>query len=863
MDKKQTHLKMLKQQHTANTNSKSDVSDTEHKIKLSNQLEQQNFLLPLLNQSNYSLIEQLSKAFSSYTHTQQETKMEEKREHVGKMKSGKSQKKSHKTEPGSYSSSTSPSLSSSSSSNSPSQSPQPEPIKKAFPSQSCYTLPNSSSFSSLNPLPKSASSASISSQVKLKLKNCILQKLKNSNAKVESTPVLHPQPIRPYETKVRAPLAPPPPLPPVDEALLRRTSSEPNLKVKSALKDRLLEKRNNMLNQSACNKRLKLDTQDESNKSEQIIFAAAIAAATAALTQQPQNLMQQIAFIQQQIMRNHDRAQLSVPNLNFFMNQSQSGPVEQNRSKFGHMVHVEEDNELLLESELKHAAKQNEHELNRVIYNEPLARANSFQFEHRHKKYFNYIQQREQSASKQTVDNRCFSYPNLFANTNSSISSSSNTSDSNFKDNSWNEEQNVSKTSIRKSESVSNFNREYKYTTGLVYDTLMLRHECTCKNTVVHLERPDRIRAIWNRIKSAELQQECELIRPKMATISDLLLCHNEQYTLIFGTDFEQRVKLPKEYLQAYMMNVCMAPCKGLALKFDLDNCWNEEFTPLACRIAVGSTYELAALVAGNRLRNGFAIVRPPGSHAEYNKPLGFCYFNTVAIVAKMLKKNLGIERVLIVDWDVHHGNGTQQLTYDDHNILYISLHRHDHGNFFPGTGSADECGAESAKGFNVNIAWNTQSSRAIGDVEYLAAFRSIVMPIAKTFEPQIVLVSCGFDATQQHSNELGGFRVSPTCFAYMTRKLMSLADGKLVLALEGGYDLQSLCDSSEMCLRALMNKQIPAFSKSVLDTLPDQNAVNDMLEAIQIQKKYWPEVNKLADYVKISHNQYIRLFTE
>ncbi|RNA22421.1 histone deacetylase 4 isoform X7 [Brachionus plicatilis] len=831
---------MIKQQHST-TNSKSDSSDTEHKIKLSDQLEQQHFLLPLFNQSNYSLIEQLSKAFSSYTH--QEASMEEKRDHVGKIKSSKAHKKSGKNEPGSYSSSTSPSLSSSSSSNSPSHSPQPEPISKPFPSHSCYTLPNTSSYSSLSTtLPKSASSASISSQVKLKLKNCILQKLRNSNPKVESTPVLHPQPVRPHETKSRRAVFAPPPPPCLDEALLRRTSSEPNLKVKSALKDRLIEKRN-MLNQSKCSKRIKLDNQSESN--EQIVLAAAIAAATAALSQQPQNILQQIAFIQQQLMRT-ERAQLSVPNLNFYQNQSQ--PVNhENRSKFGHMVHVEEDNELLLENELKHVAKQNENELNKVIYNEqPLPRANSYQFEHRHKKYFNYMQQKEQSKQ---IDNRYFSFPNLFAsNINTSTSSATSINHQEI-------------TTISGAEQEEK--KEYKHTTGLVYDAMMLRHECACKNARVHLERADRIRAIWNRIRSAQLDSECEVVRPKMATISDLLLCHNEQYTLIFGTDFEQRVKLPKEYLQAYMMNVCMAPCKGLALKFDLDNCWNEEFTPLACRIAVGSTYQLAALVAGNRLRNGFAIVRPPGSHAEYNKPLGFCYFNTVAIVAKMLKKNLGLERVLIVDWDVHHGNGTQQLTYDDANILYISLHRHDHGNFFPGTGAVQECGSEMAPGFNVNIAWNTEFSGALGDVEYLAAFRSIVMPIAKSFAPQIVLVSCGFDATEQHSRELGGFRLTPTCFAYMTRKLMSLADGKLVLALEGGYDLQSLCDSSEMCLRALLNKQIPAFSNSTLDSLPGSDAIQDMLKAIQIQKKYWPEVEKFVDCVKISHNQYIRVFTE
>ena len=169
----------------------------------------------------------------------------------------------------------------------------------------------------------------------------------------------------------------------------------------------------------------------------------------------------------------------------------------------------------------------------------------------------------------------------------------------------------------------------------------MLKHECTCHTPSNHLETADRIRAIWSRFKSKDLVDDCELVTSKMASISDLLLTHNEQYALIFGSDIEMRPKLPKEYLQTYMMNICLASCKGFALTYDQDNSWNEEHTPLACRVAIGSTYELARLVVGGKLKNGFALVRPPGSHAEANKPLGFCYFNTVAIVAKMLKKNL------------------------------------------------------------------------------------------------------------------------------------------------------------------------------------------------------------------------------
>ena len=150
----------------------------------------------------------------------------------------------------------------------------------------------------------------------------------------------------------------------------------------------------------------------------------------------------------------------------------------------------------------------------------------------------------------------------------------------------------------------------------------MLKHECTCKNPANHLENADRIRSIWSRLKSRDLVDECELVAARVASISELLVCHNEQYALIFGADAETRPKLPKEYLQTYIMNVMMAPCRGYALTYDQDNAWNEEYTPLACRVAVGSTYELASLVWTGKLKNGFALVRPPGSHAEYNKPL-------------------------------------------------------------------------------------------------------------------------------------------------------------------------------------------------------------------------------------------------
>ncbi|OWK14793.1 HDAC5, partial [Cervus elaphus hippelaphus] len=159
--------------------------------------------------------------------------------------------------------------------------------------------------------------------------------------------------------------------------------------------------------------------------------------------------------------------------------------------------------------------------------------------------------------------------------------------------------------------------------------------------------------------------------------------------------------------------------------------------------------------------QNGFAIIRPPGHHAEESTAMGFCFFNSVAITTKLLQQKLNVGKVLIVDWDIHHGNGTQQAFYNDPSVLYISLHRYDNGNFFPGSGAPEEVGGGPGVGYNVNVAWTGGVDPPIGDVEYLTAFRTVVMPIAHEFSPDVVLVSAGFDAVEGHLSPLGGYSVT------------------------------------------------------------------------------------------------------
>lgn len=280
---------------------------------------------------------------------------------------------------------------------------------------------------------------------------------------------------------------------------------------------------------------------------------------------------------------------------------------------------------------------------------------------------------------------------------------------------------------------------------------------------------------------------------------------------------------------------------------------WNEMHSSSAVRMAVGCVIELSFKVAAGELKNGFAVVRPPGHHAEESTAMGFCFFNSVAISAKLLKQKLNIGKILIVDWDIHHGNGTQQAFYNDPNVLYISLHRYDDGNFFPGSGAPDEVGTGLGVGFNVNIAWTGGVDPSNGDVEYLTAFRTVVMPIANEFSPDVVLVSAGFDAVEGHPSPLGGYSATAKCFGYLTKQLMKLAAGRVVLALEGGHDLTAICDASEACVSALLGNELDPLPQEILQQKPNANAVASLEKVIEIQSKHWSSVKRYASTVGYS----------
>jgi acetoin utilization deacetylase AcuC-like enzyme len=295
-------------------------------------------------------------------------------------------------------------------------------------------------------------------------------------------------------------------------------------------------------------------------------------------------------------------------------------------------------------------------------------------------------------------------------------------------------------------------------------------------------------------------------VAPRLATGDEITLVHGEGH-------YEQ-----------------VARTRALSrFAFDADTPVSARSFDTAC-LAVGGLLALLDEVMAGRLRNGFALVRPPGHHAERDRAMGFCLFNNVAIGAAYLRARHGLERVLIVDWDVHHGNGTQHAFARDPGVLYASLHRYP---FYPGTGALDEVGERDGTGFTVNIPF----PGGFGDAEYVEAFHSVLEPIALEYAPQLVLISAGFDP--HRSDPLGGMQVTERGFAAMARSLIGVAEevagGRCVAVLEGGYDLRAMRDSAGVVL-----DELRATAPEPLPALPPSHA-RPVLEAVRRrQREFW-----------------------
>ncbi|XP_016392781.1 histone deacetylase 6-like isoform X1 [Sinocyclocheilus rhinocerous] len=346
--------------------------------------------------------------------------------------------------------------------------------------------------------------------------------------------------------------------------------------------------------------------------------------------------------------------------------------------------------------------------------------------------------------------------------------------------------------------------------TGLVYDQRMMLHHNMWDGH--HPELPQRISRIFCRHEELGLLSRCLQIPARLATEEELALCHSSEHISTIKSTEHMKPRdlhrLGNDYNSIY---IC-----------------NESYT--CALMAAGSCFNSVQAIITGHVRNGVAIVRPPGHHAEKDTACGFCFFNTAALTARYAQSITHESlRVLILDWDVHHGNGTQHIFEEDDSVLYISLHRYEDGTFFPSSEDAnyDKVGQGKGTGYNVNIPWN---GGKMGDPEYMAAFHHIVMPIAREFAPELVLVSAGFDAAR--GDPLGGYQVTPEGYAHLTHQLMSLAAGRVLVILEGGYNLTSISESMSMCTSMLLGDSPPS-----LDHLPPPKTsatvtINNVLRA-------------------------------
>jgi acetoin utilization deacetylase AcuC-like enzyme len=308
---------------------------------------------------------------------------------------------------------------------------------------------------------------------------------------------------------------------------------------------------------------------------------------------------------------------------------------------------------------------------------------------------------------------------------------------------------------------------------GLILDPVFETHD----TGPGHPERPARLQAVRQAIALSGLDERMRVVELESAADAVLELAHD--------VDHVARVE-----------DACH---RGDSSIDSMDTAICSESARVA-RLAAGSVVALCRGVARGELRRGFAAVRPPGHHAERDLAMGFCLFNNVAIAARYLRESEGVGRVMIIDWDVHHGNGTQHIFEADPDVFFFSVHQ---SPLYPGTGSRSETGRGAGQGGTLNC----PLSPGAGDAEFLAKIRDEMVPAADRFRPEFVLISAGFDA--HRADPLGGLDVTTEAYAEATRVVCDIADrwagGRLVSMLEGGYDLDALAESVVVHLDALL----------------------------------------------------------
>jgi Deacetylases, including yeast histone deacetylase and acetoin utilization protein len=295
-----------------------------------------------------------------------------------------------------------------------------------------------------------------------------------------------------------------------------------------------------------------------------------------------------------------------------------------------------------------------------------------------------------------------------------------------------------------------------------------------------HPERPERIQVLLDLANALE-REKFNLLAPRAATRAEIEGIHEPAHVrLVESTSAVNHYAL------------------------DGDTITSRDSFAVSV-LAAGGFLRLLDSIAAKESSSGFALVRPPGHHASFNRAMGFCLFNTMAIGAEYLKRVYGAKKILIMDWDVHHGNGTQAAFYDDPTVFFISTHQFP---FYPGSGAVNETGVGAGEGLTLNVPLPAGCT----DVEYLQVFQDIVVPAAEKFQPDWILVSAGFDPHRR--DPLGGMNVTEEGFGAMARLLLALAnrfaDGRIAFLLEGGYDLAGLRDSVAAVLAAMQTQAPP-----------------------------------------------------
>jgi acetoin utilization deacetylase AcuC-like enzyme len=303
--------------------------------------------------------------------------------------------------------------------------------------------------------------------------------------------------------------------------------------------------------------------------------------------------------------------------------------------------------------------------------------------------------------------------------------------------------------------------------TAVVTDRSYLKHFAGR----AHPERPQRVEVMIEMAESLK-RPGLQFHAPREATREEIALCHTPAHI-----EAVERTAAVDRY------------------DFDPDTHTSRDSYRTAL-LSAGGVLTAVETVLDGAAENAFAIVRPPGHHALPNRAMGFCFFNNVAIAAQWLLEKKGLRRVMVVDWDLHHGNGTQDIFYDSAQVLYTSTHQFPH---YPGTGSLHEAGAGEGLGYTVNA----PMPEGFGDPEYLRVFDELIVPIGRAFKPEFILISAGFDC--HHRDPLGSMAVSEAGFQQMARRVRRLAaeccEGRVVAALEGGYDLEALANSGKAVL--------------------------------------------------------------